>query len=60
MQLLPGPKTTVAERGTDCFYLDEFNEDDVNPNPEGGRGGHDDDEEDGHDPRYQRAECATG
>jgi len=49
--LLPGPKTAVAKPGTDTEYLDEFNESDLNPSAEGGRGHNQQEEEEG-DPRY--------
>jgi len=53
-QALPGPKLKPLEKNApNVEYLDDFHEQDTNPNPEGGRN-RDEDDEDGHHGGAQR------
>eukprot|EP01017_Pseudomicrothorax_dubius_P028943 TRINITY_DN3483_c0_g1_i2.p1 TRINITY_DN3483_c0_g1~~TRINITY_DN3483_c0_g1_i2.p1 ORF type:complete len:457 (-),score=146.16 TRINITY_DN3483_c0_g1_i2:95-1465(-) len=56
-QVLPGPPETPLDRSKPFEYMDDFNEADTNPNPEGGKTKEDEEDEDG--PRGgQRVQCA--
>lgn len=43
--LLPGPKFVPLDKSKKFEYMDEFDEDDLNPSPEGGKGKEDDEED---------------
>jgi len=59
-KVLPGPKHAPVDQSKPFEYMEDYNETETNPHPEGGKGrGDDDDDEDGGGQRGgQRVQCA--
>eukprot|EP01016_Furgasonia_blochmanni_P016152 TRINITY_DN1918_c0_g1_i5.p1 TRINITY_DN1918_c0_g1~~TRINITY_DN1918_c0_g1_i5.p1 ORF type:complete len:494 (-),score=187.62 TRINITY_DN1918_c0_g1_i5:221-1702(-) len=57
--ILPGPKTSPLEAKKNVEFLEDFDETDMNSNPEGGKGrGRDDDDDEDMPQGGQRVQCA--